>query len=1296
MTTSDNETPIIAAIENERKLLVNALRSIESSFPDENGLRLRQVVRSLVDKALEGSLPLEAASPEKEQDCGEYAALSYTLAAEIIHFYRDRNDTSHLGLGRGLVLDLWDLWWFRASGIQLGKKPHIPSSSVAEGRLGTGLLIDPAIIRSAFMRLDDDIARILECNVDKHLLKRQGIWLLRRLCHARFPLRQRVVLYEFLRLRHWYEVDCSSGIYLPRDSLELLIYAAKESKNSLRHKNKESMPTVSEDVFRSDSSEIEPQERLMLETLQILRSVKIDSDIKINEIGSHLIEVAGKLGIKTGELSGIDINTLLLRLAASSRMIRGLCHDLLGYNFPKPSRSNPQSVSSSAGCDCWISVIGYRGAGKTTFMRSLVAALLPDGSQFNDPEIDWLISRASILNNEDFERSPTYAEIFGPDNSVKTRTTSEMSEWISGECKNNTGTKPSSQTIAEIRTQHMARLRFFDLAGEEFFKDGLGEMDSKIRELLAARKPVATIYIDSEDTRKAEDRGIKFNLAVKHAFTEKGPIYIVFNKADMLLESYKEKKALEELKASIGHEGRWDHPREGDADHDPEATNGSERFFSTRWLKLPETGVATHEDILAGIDELPTILRRPFFHDRLRKDITNVKNLLDNLLINGHRDITFVYLTSACCQRTTQPEHLCGTQEFWNDIENRVLTSTRDDRIAYLRKLLETNLKENLNTVSETYEPFDNLFNDNCNSSNSGANEERLRTLDEVLNKDVQNLKKFVKSVPNRSASDINKLIDQIEKIKEKLKKIERLKVILDECIERFVPELGFRANNKKSEIDITHVDDVSPHVKKIEEHAQTLAITAMKFGDNKRERNLEHLSKGIFGINRGWQGRIGLGAGSHVDNDEISPAMIEVLSRNMVDVILNNDGSLREASSEALEKVTNGSKDVRATMTNDWSFLHGLLAENFEQTEKRVLADAFYNFCHPADAQYPNFIMKRGEQDFYKARVLTGEDQLAKDLYEFREEALFVLDHLLASRHRLNTLRSDAVLNLVSAQEIYGTLKDNRLPSIERLVKDEVAFKSLSDTAVIAGELAEQIRNGSSLSLPSFFQPGRVYVELYRDAGEEKKRFWSRMDPDSWELVSTGKVNRVNAGRIRANGNRLKGLSLLYNLLIRKVDYFRGEEESVFETANEYIKDSTLGLNVDLFQRLSHLRLRRMLLVNVYPFYYLYMTRWVESSIDGKGIGLSLSLDAEQRFKDHPGALQRLYHLGAVAVYNEFQKVGNKILRSTSRKATVTIKNPLGNYKVHWKKAEYERDEFVKLLLDDRTVKDLIWGLRE
>ena len=234
MTILDDARETVAHVEKQRKLLADALESpVDGTTPKEVwGQRVREAVRVLVKDALPKCLPQKPARPEKQQDCGEYAALSYTLAAEIVRFYPDRRSRGEASaLSRGLVLDLWDMWWSLAGGIKPGEESRSPTSQSEEGVLDIGYIIDPMVLRSVFSTLDDDLARIFHDSagyLDKECLDRQGIWLLQRLHRKQFQQHERVVLYEFLRLRHWRQADRSIG--LPVHSLEQLIRAARVNR----------------------------------------------------------------------------------------------------------------------------------------------------------------------------------------------------------------------------------------------------------------------------------------------------------------------------------------------------------------------------------------------------------------------------------------------------------------------------------------------------------------------------------------------------------------------------------------------------------------------------------------------------------------------------------------------------------------------------------------------------------------------------------------------------------------------------------------------------------------------------------------------------------------------------------------------------------------------------------------------------------------------------------------------------------------------------------------------------------
>ena len=1334
MTTLDDARATIAHVEEQRNRLEKALVTLVEETPEVWGQKVREAVRVLVENALPKCLPRRPARPEEQQDCDKYAALSYTLAAEIVRFYPNRQSRDAASaLSRGLVLDLWDMWWSRAGGIEPGEESRSPASQLEESVLdiGIGYIIDPMVLRSVFSTLDDDLARIFHDSagyVDEEHLYRQGIWLLQRLHRKQFRQHERVVLYEFLRLRHWRQAD--REIDLPLHSLEQIIKAAQRSKDSLDSKGRSSMPTASEDAFR-DGLGVTGQDEdvaLMLETLQILRSVALDSSgVTLKEIGPHLLQSANRRGIKTDRLSNADMTALLRRLAARSRLIRGLCSDLLGYDFPTPSPFGAQDMPASAGCDCWISVLGYRRTGKTTFMKSLVAALMPDGSPFDeaarppdssrsDEEEGWLQSRARIVSKDDFadsSLSPKYADIF-KDESVKIRFREEMDKWVSEDKKEEeekeegeekegeTGTSPGSKTIAEIRTPHMARLRFFDLAGERIFKQNWGQMEQQTREMIAARKPVATIYMDSEDQREVQRSGegeereirIEYDLAVKDAFTKKGPVYIVFNKADKIRKQY-EGEALAEIDRSIGHQGQFDRPEEYDADYDPDGSEVSESFFSTRRLRLPVDRDVTHLDILACIDESPAIVRRPFFHDRLREDIRAVKKLLDTLLAKGHRDISFVYLVSTRDGRAT-PEALVGTRWLWADIEKRVLTSTRNHRRASLRKLLETDPAERLEAAATAYAAFDVLFRLKGSESVDGIDENPA--LNEWT-KDLEDLEKLTDIVPEM---EIKRVIDEGRRVKYRITMTEHLKGLLDDSICGFLPELGFLPDIRKSQIEaIARFTRIPPDQKKeIEELAQELAKQGEKFLEEKRfeydkgrmcemvvstlmhvirgvelggdGKVTEEIQPGCFDFDQGSKAPIDIGAGSLLYNGNISVAMKDVIGRGTVKVILNGS-------------------DAPIEVAGDWSFLQGLLATNFSTAEKKVLADALYNFCSPEEARYPELNLKIGDHDFYRTRILTSQDQLATELRNFRKEALMVLDRLLTIRDQLYTLDLVAVLNLAMARVIHPVLGDNELPPIEELVggSEQDGVHDLDTLCQVGRQLADEIEhsriNDRSASIRDtlrrpFKSKATIYAELYQRKKKEEREVWRRLDPTSHEKASIGYVSHVDAYKIRSAGQRINARIQLYSLLHKAVRFLHGNKE-MFDCAVRFLDDPTFGLDTNLGQDLCRLHVRRMYLVNVYSLLYLDMAWWVQDSTSEKRIEQSLT----------PDALDRL-NKGAIDVWRKFKEAFDERLKLVRTEET-TIGRPFGNVQEIWEQAVSARKDFMKLLLDEAEIVDSIWG---
>ena len=1304
MTIRDDAKKTIAHVERQRKRIEAALANVDGETPEAWGLRVRKAFGTLIEEALPEGLPRQPSQPGDHPGCSDYAALNYTLAAEFVRVFPERQTESEAtAISRGMVLDIWDMWWRRAGGIAPGEESRSPASQMGKSTLGTGHIIDPMVLRSVFSALDDDLARIFSngaSHANEEYLHDHAIWLLKRLHHTHFPSHERVVLYEFLRLRHWRQADRSIG--LPARSIEPVISAAQETKKSLKSQGKKPMPTASEDAFGEVFDPARQDAVLMLETLQVLRSLALGPKVSFSEVGERLIEAAKQLGIGTADLSDADMIALIRRLAARSRMIRALSREILDYDFPEPVPFEPQDMPASAFCDCWISVIGHRQTGKTTFMRSLVAALMPDDARFDDSSTDWMSSRARILGKDKFDDTPKYSEIFKT-KSMKDHFKNEMARWLAGDEaekeEKEKGSTTVSNTIAEVCTPHMARLRFFDLAGEDIFTDRWGEMKQETRDMILARRPVATIYMDSQDERSQGQQRNQYGLAVEDAFTTKGPVYIVFNKADQIRSKY-HKDAQAEIDRSIGYGGTPDVPDECDADYDPNSSGALGSVFSTRRLRLPKDGNVTHFDVLACIDEHPGIVRRPFFHDRIREDVQAVKELLDTLLGKGHRDISFVYLVSARDGRI-KPSELASTRQLWTDLENRVLTSTRNDRRASLRDLLETGPVERLESAREAFARFDALVEPKNVEAMDGDARKIPERQDSVEPVDTWTKEFAALASLESSFSPIGQVIAEGKRVMGQTKKVERLKSLLDLSIGDFLPELGFLPETRKSEIEAAALipainpkeeqefkskaeqiagqvqewltnKEVACDVDRVPALVNSMLMQSLGYGHVGHLESRTKAGSRRFHFDNGALAPVGCAAGSPIHDGDIRVAGQDVIRRQAVKVVVNEGDASRGA-------------------VGDWSFLEGLLATDIGREEKKALAAALCNFCAPREARYPELILRKGDLDFYRTRVLTNKDQLEPHLAEYRENALDVLDRLLTLRDWSHKLDLVTALNLAIARTIYAVLNDRQLPPIEKLENGEEGLvQELRKFCDAASQLANEIEHcrinekSTSISdmlrqpLKPFRSRAAIYSDLYQSG--ERGSVWLRLDPTTHDTVNKGKLERKDVYEIRGATKRIKARVRLYELLYRAVSQLHGKEE-IRKRAEQFIGISTNGIDVELVTLLCRLHVRRMYLVSVYPLLYLDMAQWLGDTTTTDRI----------KGSTNPKALQSLNE-GAVEVKEKFDRALKERMALTHARGP-TVGAPLGSAQEAWERAETERREFVRLLLDEQFTLDTVWG---
>ena len=725
------------------------------------------------------------------------AELYYRLVAEFVRRYHsdardhhsDARDRSPTALSPGLLIDAWDIWKKR-----LGDGP--------DGAKGHGGIVEPDLVRAALCECNADVARWLlkddKAYGDEAALREQIRRQLRRLLHTQADA-DRAVLYELMRLFHYRFAARETG--QNTDIVECLIENAKHFQSAVKSLGETPLPKALEADFRNSEldSHINDAESRTIDVLQAAFSHGLrGDDDNLSGLPLAIREAAATFGSDPcygGEPAEFEriLRRVLLYWAARSRTIRRAFADLLGYEFPQRESPPPGRQDASAVCDCWVAVVGYRQRGKTTFMRSLAAASMPDGTALDAaaetilPDgatqrgVDWEKSRVRLLRTEAFRDAQSRAHVI---TESREQARQDLDAWLSlddpAERKKEEGTKKRPLYIAEVGAAggRLARLCFFDVMGESMHNRDIGEMDPDVRERLKRREPTAAIYIASEDREETKSNPV---IAQPDA-----PVYIVINKIDEFMENYG-KYAEDEMRQSLGYS---DAPHENDADY---GWNG-EAFVSFRGFDLEPKGDTTpHRQLLRQLDDSPSLLRRPHYHARVRADIQRLGWLVDDLA-KTRRDISLVYLASIPGGRRT-PEEFRGLRRLWEDLEDRVVRSTSRSRRTAFRQLLVDTPVEYERKAAEAYGRFDAVLS---LRKPDGADAVSGRMPE--LSGNWQELEKSIRAVTVRRNAPTESwteeppfaaLLQSFQALKHGLKWRRNLRESLREALDGFLPEFG-------------------------------------------------------------------------------------------------------------------------------------------------------------------------------------------------------------------------------------------------------------------------------------------------------------------------------------------------------------------------------------------------------------------------------------------------------------------------------------------------------------------------
>ena len=1177
-----------------RDALTKQLRDVEE---DTWRVGVLRELRKLVDTRLPWPLPAPSRPGEGEQTPSE-TALHYRVAAEFVCRFQTQDAQEYKSfVSTGMLLDLWDIWRKAGSQDEIERRPLEQAPPLRDG---TRRVVNPALILDALCGCDRDLAFLLRENGDygaENALREQMRWQLRCLYRSenQFSKADRAVLYELLRHDHYRFSDADT--HLPENSVKRVILAAKQFRTSIENFGDMTLPDTPEVAFADDPGGQEQQD-WTIDALKIFfaHGASIDNQTAFDTLPKRLYVAAKKLDVDVDEAS---LRQMLLFWAARSRIIRMALDDLLNHRFPKMESRPPeqQKIDTDSGCDCWIAVTGYRQVGKTSFMAALTAALLPDETPLDGDleKVEWSESRARIIETSAFKQAGTR------DETVR-RAAQKVGQLIGERLRGveTQGTPEEIQHIAEVDTAYLARLRFFDLPGEHLYDETTGEMNDQTEEMIKRRGPVAAIFLESANK---DDRQLDRRRFLPQIVGPAAPIYIVMNKYDAFRDMYKGKAKLE-ITSSLSYE---DTPMECDADYGLQ----TEPFFSLRQLDLQREDVTNHQDIIKRLDDIPSVVRRPHYHARLAADIEQLGWLFDDYLLKwGNRDISIAYLVSTLDGRTT-PKEFIGLRRLWQDIEYRVVESTRNLRRSALRRLLIETPVEAERRATKAYDSFNLAFDHEANSETQQVGQlpnywtgfkERITEGLNRLQQETQVRRQALLGTTSHTPEQAT--IEALEEVKKALaysrdiaSKQARLSAIKS-ALRAFLPECGINPNSHLGEIPVILRVQALESIEQdkllnvsnelCEQIQESLKGKDISFDDNIGHHVYRLLETIITEL------REDLDPNEDQDSKKGNKFRVDFDIRDGVEHPKGHPGHSVPIRDNTLNL------HQRKILSNNITLGQTVAETILSQTsadDALALVLSLYNTDESHRTRYPELMLRKGDVDFSRVRVLSEQHQLGERIREFREKAVDAMELLVQAHERIQHLDADSfstlkMLRLIDARIFGGKLGIGDVYSTSSEDKSNKIPVDLRERVTDQHENAKELRGVILAVLDSNRLFGRNWDQV-RDIGIEQQKTWYFLDAESRPSMTSRWRRKVIKARTRIEV-KVHILEELEKLV--KIAKGLFAEEIWIEEEN---MENRLQLDAVLRHKLMELRLVRRLLIGEYPLKYLFESQWIQSAKD-------------------------------------------------------------------------------------------------
>jgi hypothetical protein len=689
--TGDRESYVARLAKLEREIapfreLLGSLAQIDRQTEHERRSQAETAIKSEFRK-LVARLPDLASETQSEARRDLPIEAHYVLWAELLS--RPVQTGLNKALGRGLVLDLWDIWVTGAVGEDLAE-----GGGPDEAAAG---IIRPSVIRDLLGTVDSIFADLLGdkkgfpiATVEAAALEMARVISQRHAVDQPAPLELRAVLYALLRLERQCfqpEAQAKGATAILNASASLQTFETSLGENA-------APPDYSAAIAGIETGEAALALSSEAYSVLLFLSGRAASD-KGEYSTSTMAVLVGEL--VPGKDAGIreGVSNLLAYWAARHPLFGYALTDLFGHRFwtPQQDEGPPASFPSPSVCDLWVTVFGPRQVGKTSFMYATRAAL-SDSS----PETAGL---AATINPFEFER-PAIERL--------SKTIADNREnWENNKGKLDTAS--GNHVVAAIDTPFYCRLQFFDVAGELLWEPKDQAPKPELVEHVKDRQPRAVIFFDANGS---DDMGAKYEKIIRAVFVENGdagprpPVYIVVNKSDAVVDLYPEGQQdllYEVFNCDVG-----------DLQYIRRPTGiGKLPFFSLRSFDFasggPEGAIAkTADGIVASLHQFRGVAQRPLFRHRLALDLRRLDRVIDAFLITGHEDISVIYTCSLSA--SSRHDHLHPIRELWTDLARRLVVGTAASRRSGLEELLEERVRTNLQATENASSQLRRLSQD--------------------------------------------------------------------------------------------------------------------------------------------------------------------------------------------------------------------------------------------------------------------------------------------------------------------------------------------------------------------------------------------------------------------------------------------------------------------------------------------------------------------------------------------------------------------------------------------------------